>query len=80
MPRFRKSQKANRAKVMRRYNLKPLSEHGGRLDALYLESLTQDGANLPVAALMPQLRALRSDSDWRLGAGVGARGLDGRVG
>ena len=44
-----------------------------RLDALYLESLTLDGANLPVAALIPQLRALRSDSDWRLGAAVGAR-------
>ena len=38
-----------------------------RLDELYLESLNTGGAKLPVAALLPQLRALRSDSDWRLG-------------
>lgn len=37
-----------------------------RLDALYLESL-----GLPPDALMPQLRALRGDSDWRLGVGFG---------
>ena len=35
-----------------------------RLDALYLESL-----GLPAATLLPQLRALRGDSDWRLGMG-----------
>jgi len=42
-----------------------------RLDELYLESLNTDGAKLPVAALLPQLRALRSDSDWRLGVSDG---------
>ena len=38
-----------------------------RLDELYLESLNMDGAKLPVDALTRQLRALRSDSDRRLG-------------
>ena len=42
-----------------------------RLDELYLESLNMDGAKLPVDALLPQLRALRSDSDWRLGVSDG---------
>ena len=42
-----------------------------RLDELYLESLNMDGANLPIAALLRQLRALRSDSDWRLGVSRG---------